>query len=104
MIPIVVLDVTFIIVGCMYIIIFILLDGIVGGHWPSGCVGLSALSRVIYLWRKDERVGIPHELRCIEVCILLCCKFSTSRNLKETLAKFSRIPRLSLFRVHTSLP
>src|SRR4051812_49333106 len=29
--------------------------------------------------------------------LLLYCKFPTSRNLKETLAKFSKNPRLSLF-------
>src|SRR3954467_13857265 len=103
MLTIVVLDATFIVVRYMYLASsFILLGGIIGGLWPFDCVGLSALSRVIYLWRKDERVGIPHELRCIEVYLLLCCKFSTSRNLKETLAKFFKILRLSLFRVHTS--
>src|SRR3954463_13262218 len=35
--------------------------------------------------------------------VLDVVKFSTLRNLKETLANFSKIPRLSLFRVPTFL-
>ena len=41
----------------MFSNIFILLGDIVGGHWPFDCVELSVLSRVIYLWRKDESRG-----------------------------------------------
>ena len=38
---------------------FILLDEIIGRPLASYIL--------LGLWRKEERVGIPHELRCIEV-------------------------------------
>src|SRR3954465_1132509 len=54
---------------------------------------------ILGLWRKEERVGIPRLLRCIEVFLFDVEKFPTIENLKETLANFFKIPRVSLFRV-----
>src|SRR4051812_42576435 len=89
----------FIIVECMYIIIFILLGDIVGGHRPFGCVGLLALSRVIYLVEEGREGRDSAQVGIYRSHLLLNCKFPTLENLKETLTKFSRIPRLSIFRV-----
>src|SRR3954466_4391206 len=45
-------------------------------------------------------VEVEIEIDCqIEVYIWSVVKFSTLRNTKETLANFSKIPRVSLFRV-----
>ena len=43
------------------------------GHRPYVCfemmVGHGYIYVLLGLWRKDERVGIPHLLRCIKVFI-----------------------------------
>ena len=53
------------------------------------------------LWRKDGGSGIDFDVD-IEV-FWDVVNFSTSINLRETLANFSKIPRVSLFRVPTFL-
>ena len=87
----------------MFSIIFILLGDIVGGHRPFGCVGLSALNRVIYLVEEGREGRDSARVAMYRSHLLLYCKFPTSRNLKETLAKFSRNPRLSLFETVVTL-
>src|SRR3954470_584463 len=56
----------------------------------------------IYVWLRDccggRRKGEGLIMMKIEVFIR-GCKFSTIENLKETLANFFKIPRVSLFRV-----
>src|SRR3954469_23210258 len=75
--------------------------------WPwalNSFTSFVSMNTWLYVWLcGGRRMGVGEsfdDYRSVFSCIV---KFSTLRNTKETLANFSKIPRVSLFRVPTFL-
>src|SRR4051812_14214003 len=85
------------------LLLFISLDDFI--CWPLAIVyvGLRIMSMdsLRYAWfvLRKERMEVGNVWMIIEVSLMDVVNFSTLENLRETLTKFFKISRLSLFRV-----